>query len=255
MFHLLSKLLSFLLSPYLWIIWSLILSFLVRSGKTKKGLRYFALFVFLILGNRGLINLAYEKIEPRPYYQQDIHRVYDYGVVLGGGFAHTNAHFPDRVFFTQHVNRLTEAMELVQSNQVKKIILSGGIGGLTRFRDYEVDDVKTFLLENQWPDSIILTEAQSKNTYENAVNVKVILDSMQVKSKVLLITSALHMPRAAACFKKQGIDLDSYPADYLQRDKLAYLEYIMPDPQCLGEWEAIFREWVGKLVYRWKGYL
>ena len=62
------------------------------------------------------------------------------------------------------------------------------------------------------------------------------------------------MPRTQQhALKTKGIDFDSYPADYLQRDKLVYLEYIMPDPQCLGEWEAIFREWVGKLVYRLEG--
>ena len=255
MFHILSKLLSFIISPYQWIIWSLIFSFFIRNKKFKTGLRILAVAIFLILGNRGLINTVYKIIEPRPLLQPDIHTTYEYAILLGGGFARGNKDFPDRVFFGRHINRLSETMELVQSGKVKKVILSGGIGGLSRIRDYEMEHVKDFLLENQWPDSILLTEINSKNTYENARNVKYILDSLKMTSKVLLITSALHMPRAAACFKKQGIDIDSYPADYLQRDQLEYLEYIFPDPECLGEWESIMREWIGKKVYRWKGYL
>ncbi|MEP7323697.1 MAG: YdcF family protein, partial [Saprospiraceae bacterium] len=201
----------------------------------KIGLRWFALFVFLILGNRGLINAVYKKIEYHPLMQQNIQGAYSYAVVLGGGFARANMLFPDRVFFGRHVNRLTEAMELVQSGKVKKIILSGGMGGLSRVKDLEMEQVKTFLIENQWPDSIILVETNSKNTHENALFTKQILDSLNVHSRILLITSATHMRRAEACFRKQGIDLDAYAADYMQRDKLGFLDYIFPDMDCLGE--------------------
>ncbi|MEO5583711.1 MAG: YdcF family protein [Saprospiraceae bacterium] len=246
---------SFVFSPYQWIIWSLILSFIFKRRGLKIGLRWFALFVFLVLGNRGLINSVYKSIEYHPLMQQNIQGAYPYAVVLGGGFARSNGLFPDRVFFGRHINRLTEAMELVQSGKVKKIILSGGIGGLSRFKDQEMEQVKTFLIENQWPDSIILLETKSKNTHENALFTKQILDSLNVHSGILLITSATHMGRAEGCFRKQGIDLDAYSADYMQRDKLEYLDYIMPDIECLGEWEAIYREWVGRIVYKWKGYL
>ena len=239
MFHLFSKILSLVISPYNWIVVSFLLSFVFKKQRVKFVLRIGALIGFLIFGNRALINQVYKSIEP----------------ALGGGLAHSNHNFPDRIFFNDHINRLTECMELVQSGRVNKVILSGGVGGLSRFRDIETDHMKTFLVENNWPDSTILVEANSRNTYENALEVKKILDSLHCTLKILLITSAVHMSRAEGCFRKQGIPLDTYPADYQQKDKLEYLEYINPDTKALGEWQALIHEWVGSLVYKWKGYL
>ena len=255
MFHLFSKILSLVISPYNWIVVSFLLSFVFKKQRVKFVLRIGALIGFLIFGNRALINQVYKSIEPAPLMQASIQVPYAYAVVLGGGLAHSNHNFPDRIFFNDHINRLTECMELVQSGRVNKVILSGGVGGLSRFRDIETNHMKTFLVENNWPDSTILVEANSRNTYENALEVKKILDSLHCTLKILLITSAVHMSRAEGCFRKQGIPLDTYPADYQQKDKLEYLEYINPDTKALGEWQALIHEWVGSLVYKWKGYL
>jgi len=47
-----------------------------------------------------------------------------------------------------------------------------------------------------------LQEPLSLNTYENAVNVREILDARGIR-RVLLVTSAMHMPRALLIFKRQ----------------------------------------------------
>ena len=65
------------------------------------------------------------------------------------------------------------------------------------------------------PASAILIEGESLNTRQNAVNVKAILEAQSIQS-VLLVTSAIHMPRAVAIFlKKLGIDVIPAPTDYL----------------------------------------
>lgn len=269
MYYLASKLLSFLLHPFNWIIALFLLSMLVRSPWLKKRIRIFSLFLFLVFGNRALINEVYRRIEPPPLMQETIAAPFEYGVVLGGGFAGLNKRLPDRIQFNDHINRLTEGMELMGSGKVGKLILSGGEGGLQRDKEAESLHSLSFLREINWPDSTILTETTSRNTYENARNVKRMLDSVGVeapgakapgakapgaKAPVLLITSALHMPRAAACFRKQGISFTPYPADYQQWEKVPFTQYFFPQLRCFDEWQAIFREWVGMAVYRLKGY-
>ncbi len=255
MFHFLSKILSFVTAPYHWIMVCLILAVALKSRIWKRRMFFLTLLLYVVFGNKALINMVYTNIEPVALLQQDITSPYAYAVVLGGGFAYTNNKYPDRIFFRNHVNRLTECMELYQSGKIKKVIFSGGIGGLTKFKDIETEHIRTFLIENNWPDSSILVESTSRNTFENALNVKAILDSNPIGEKILLITSALHMPRAAGCFKKQGINFDVYPADYQQKDKLEYLDYILPGMDAVHEWDAIFHEWIGYMVYKWKGYL
>lgn len=264
MYYLASKLLTFLLHPFNWIFALLLFSVMIRSGRLKKRIRIFSLFLFIVFGNRALINTVYQRIEPQPLLQETITAPFEYGVVLGGGFAGLNKRLPDRIQFNDHINRLTEGMELMGSGKLDKLILSGGEGGLQRDKEAESLHSLSFLKEINWPDSIILTETTSRNTYENARNVKHMLDSLGAeapgakapgaKAPILLITSALHMPRAAACFRQQGISFTPYPADYQQWDKVPFPQYFFPQLRCFDEWQAIFREWVGMAVYRLKGY-
>lgn len=255
MFYIVSKLLSWLLYPFYWIVFLFLLSIFIKSNRFKFGLRLSSIILFFIFGNRAILNGVYTWNETQPLSQESIKDPYPYAVVLGGGFAQFNPRFPDRIMFRDHINRLTESMELFQSGKIKKLIISGGQGSLSSNQQIEAQYVRSFLLENNWPDSSILIEPTSRNTFENARNVKSILDSLKVNAPILLITSAMHMPRAQACFKKQGIAFTAYPADYRQRDQLGWSNYFIPELSCFDEWQAVIKEWIGIVAYRIKGYI
>ena len=59
----------------------------------------------------------------------------------------------------------------------------------------------------------IIAESASRNTYENAVLTKALLAERGLQ-RVLLVTSALHMPRALATFKTAGIDAVPAATDF-----------------------------------------
>ncbi|NJN34334.1 MAG: YdcF family protein [Saprospiraceae bacterium] len=72
-----------------------------------------------------------------------------------------------------------------------------------------------FLKTLGMPDSDIVLETKSRNTRENAILTKVILDKMGFgQARCLLITSAFHVPRASAIFKKVGIRFSVFPAHF-----------------------------------------
>ena len=52
------------------------------------------------------------------------------------------------------------------------------------------------------PESAMLLDNTSLNTYQNAVNVKTILQKEHLTGPLLLVTSAKHMPPSMAIFKK-----------------------------------------------------
>lgn len=255
MFNLFSKLFSFSLDPYHWIVFLVFLGLIAKKIKTRKIVLVSSVFVYLIFGNPYLQNLAYKGLEVKPVFQTEIERAYEYGVLLGGGFVSLDENFPDRIVFNERANRLTEALELFYSGKIKNLIISGGAGGIGRIKNVEAMHAKSFLQEIHFPDSCVIIDAKSINTFENAIHVKAILDSLQYTDKILLITSAMHMQRAEATFKKQGINIDVYPADYKQKAKFEYLDYIFPNVITLSKWQSIFREWVGYKVYGMKGYL
>jgi len=87
----------------------------------------------------------------------------------------------------------------------------------------------------------ILTDRNSRSTFENAICLK-------------KITSAYHMPRALKVFKKAGIDVIAYPCDFIEIDYPFSIEnYLFPKPAILTDWSIIIKEIIGTKIYEITG--
>ena len=69
------------------------------------------------------------------------------------------------------------------------------------------------------------------------------------------MTSAFHMPRALAVFRRAGFNVEPSPADFggrplLEGGVLAF----MPDAAALKTSSLVVKEWIGMLVYRFRGW-
>ena len=61
---------------------------------------------------------------------------------------------------------------------------------------------------------------------------------MQLKGPIILITSAMHMPRAFAIFKKTGYEIIPYPSNYEEIDMQFSIEdYFIPQLYTLSNWQ------------------
>jgi uncharacterized SAM-binding protein YcdF (DUF218 family) len=103
----------------------------------------------------------------------------------------------------------------------------------------------------------ILIENQTRNTYESAIAVKPILDSLGFSAdQCLLITSAFHMRRSLACYRKVGVNLQAFPTDYYTHaPQFSVDEWIVPSAEAIVIWTKLFREWVGFVAYKVAGYV
>ena len=112
------------------------------------------------------------------------------------------------------------------------------------------------LLE-EWgvPDASILAEAASRNTYENAMLTRQVLAERGLH-RVLLVTSALHMPRALATFTSAGIDAVPAPTDFTvtYREHRTVIDFL-PDAKALSRTTEAIKEYVGYAYYRWQGWI
>ena len=70
------------------------------------------------------------------------------------------------------------------------------------------------------PRERVTLENRSRNTYENAVFAKE-LAKPKPGERWLLVTSALHMPRAIGCFRRAGFPVEAYPVDWHSQARLA----------------------------------
>jgi len=73
------------------------------------------------------------------------------------------------------------------------------------------------------------------------------LDSAKLKPPYLLVTSAFHMRRSLMIFKKAGMDVIPYPANYIVRRK-AVISDLVPSAEPLFYWTFYIKEVVGYVV-------
>jgi uncharacterized SAM-binding protein YcdF (DUF218 family) len=113
------------------------------------------------------------------------------------------------------------------------------------------------------PANVILQDPTSLTTRENAVNVKKIMQERGIQ-KILLVTSAVHMPRSMAIFKKLGVEAIATPTDFLisnqelkepQDTPQAFILNLFPDSVNLERFTRALKEYVGLVIYRLRGWV
>lgn len=254
MFFVLSKILSFVLSPLIWIIFLLIIGLIVKDKRLKLRYLLASLFVTILFSNSFIVDEFYRLTESEMVRDDELVH-YEAGIVLGGNIVTMDRKY-DRLIFRDNPDRLFQAIRLYKAGILKNIMISGGSGSLLMPEMKESPLVRKILLEIGIPDSNILVDSLSKNTFENAIHSKDILEKVYPEGKCLLITSALHMPRAAKCFKKQDISFDIFPVGKetgFRRWDFGYL--FIPKVGNLKKWEQLQHEWVGMLMYWFNGYI
>lgn len=119
----------------------------------------------------------------------------------------------------------------------------------------EAEQIEKILLMAGVAEEDIITESNSRNTYENAINTAKLLKTKPEWQKRLLVTSAFHMRRSQACFAKQGIEIDSYSTDFYSVPRyLTPDETVIPSIKSLESWHLLIHEVTGYLIYKIMGY-
>lgn len=112
-------------------------------------------------------------------------------------------------------------------------------------------------LEGQYPDAGAdsYPPAQAIVVRENALFSHQLLSRRGIE-RIILVTSAIHMPRAAGAFRKVGFDVVAAPADFQTGwgESSAMCRWI-PATGALGGSSRALREWLGLSVYRLRGWV
>lgn len=256
MFFILSKVLYFLIQPLNWVIGLMLFALFSKKPQRKRKTLLAAIILALIFTNRFLYNQVIRLWEVKTITAEQITQPFDIGILLGG---YSNSHIlprHDRMNFSLRANRFLNAFELYRSGKVRKLLLTGGSGDLLQQQPSEALEIKKFLTRIGVPEEDIIIEPDSRNTYENAVFTKKILDEKHAGARCLLLTSAWHMRRSQGCYRKAGVDFVPYSVDFLtEKDRWAPENTLIPDRTCFYLWELLIKEWIGYAAYWAKGYL
>lgn len=120
---------------------------------------------------------------------------------------------------------------------------------LSKANESEGGIMRRMLLRFGVADAMAFAEESSENTWQNAMFMQRILQQSGV-SRVVLVTSAWHMPRALWCFRQQGLDVIAAPMDYLTSTKPYDMRGLIPDAVRLLDSSLALHEYIGLAWYR-----
>ena len=146
--------------------------------------------------------------------------VYDAAIVLGG-----------------EDKRIVAAGDLVREGRARHVLYSGFV---TRADEAHIRAII--------PEARLVLEKASRTTHENAVESSRIVAARGWRT-LLLVTSAVHVPRALGCFRAAGLNPDVLPVDPLPR-----LSGWLPTHRAVAASRIAMHELVGRLVYALRGY-
>ena len=245
MYFILSKVLLFILFPLNWIMVFLLVALFSKRPKRKKRCFITAITLLIIFSNPLLLYLFAKNWD---VYPETLVKGKEYSaVIVLGGFAGEDKN--GNGVFNGYSDRFLQGLQLKEQNKASHILISSGNGNLQASSFREAAWAKSVLKEFNLPDSAILNEQESRNTFENAAFSRKLLLKKHLPPPYLLVTSAWHMRRAQYIFKKEGLQVIAQPSGTITgNQKFGFLGSLVPDAGVLSGWPVYLKELVGVIV-------
>lgn len=168
-------------------------------------------------------------------------------IVLGGAVSPPLTKARHQPALNAAAERVVAFADLARRYPAARLIASGGSGMLFNQQDLEDAPTAQALAMTGLDPARVFFENRSRNTHENALFSRDLMTGGGTNGENggwILVTSAMHMPRAVGLFRKLGIAVIPYPVDYRTRGGgEPWLRADLP-----GNLEVLtsgVREWIG----------
>jgi len=254
MFFAASKFLVWLVYPLSLGLLLLVLAYSAALFKRRKSFHLLFLFAVLILYLFSIEPVAHFLLTPleRRYLLTKPTELKADAIVVLAGDVRKKIYPREEVEVSG--NRVIKAIRLFKQKAAPIMVMTGGSGDYFDQGFKEAILMKELAVQMEVPEDKIIIETESRNTRENTVYTKQILDKINAK-KVILVTSAFHLPRSVALFKKIGVEVIPAPSDFYVTDDPYNPFSFIPSTGTLGHSSIAVEEYVGLLVYWLRGWL
>ena len=174
------------------------------------------------------------------------HHPVKYVVVLAGGIGYDSKIPITSLLSDLTLIRVIEGILIYRENPDSKLVLSGGGGSELYPEAAGMADLAKAIGVDE--DDIVI-ESDSRDTKDQARLIKTIVGD----KPFILVTSASHMPRSMALFKKLGMDPIPAPADYLVIKEEIDTNSFFPGSRALRKSEIAVHEYLGMVWARLRG--
>ena len=240
------KILPLIFSPLFFIISLIIFGLIIGSKKISlTGVIILVILSMPIVSDKLIAYLEsdYELIKPSKVESADA------VVVLSGMVKTIQTKNGLDYEWGEAADRIFAGIDLFKSNKAPVLILTGGklpwsIGVP------EGEYLRDVAIDLGVPKKDILLTENVENTDQEAKAIKKIL--LLDNPKVILVTSAFHMPRAQLVFEAAGINVIPFPVDFIiGTEKLTFMSFI-PSAGSFASTSFFVREMIGRTYYSLK---
>jgi len=241
----LHKILPYALYPITFII--LLLAWAAFSKKRLPVI--VALFLLVVTSSPIISNGMIQYLERAELRKSptDIHDA-DAIVVLSGMIEPIQG-FHGLMYEWSDPDRFFGGIELMKAGKARKIIFTGGK------MPWQSDEIKPegevlskFAADFDISSSQIILTKNVQNTKDEALAVKEILINSKTP-KIILVTSAFHMPRSKKLFENEGIEVQTYPVDYKAGISELTPMSFLPSADAFRNFQFAWREMIGRFYY------
>jgi uncharacterized SAM-binding protein YcdF (DUF218 family) len=258
------KLAKYVIYPYTWflLLSALLLAATLGRVSTRRlaAVRLLAAALFLMLYVCATPMVAHVLIasleQQYPPFDRSLRRDFGAIIVLAGAVLEKGSLRPHHELAASSAERTVCGADLYARGYASTVIFSGGDASIFSAGPQVAVEMKRLAVRLGIPEDAIVIENRSRTTYENAVETKRLIGARPA----LLVTSASHLPRAAALFQKQGIEITAVPCGYTAKDRtdepwtLNPFD-LLPNVTALEISTNAIQERVGIVIYRAMGKL
>lgn len=246
-----SKLLTFLTQPVFWAILLLLVGLLAWRRWRKAGLAmcWAALVVLLLTGWQAPISVLMHQLESRyPAPPASTNLAQYQGIIVLGGAMEDSEYWqvPGRIALRGEGERMIVPVALMRRNPHLKMIFTGGDENLNPGNLTEADRAKIFFDLLEVDGSRVTYESKSRTTYENGLFSSQ-LPGVNIGEPWLLLTTAAHMQRSMAVFKKLGWNVTPYCVDFRTTGNTDWTGYSIR--RGVESWFYYLHETIGYAAY------
>jgi uncharacterized SAM-binding protein YcdF (DUF218 family) len=226
--------------------------YLLKRKKATRWLFFITVAWFLIISTKFIPDLLVSRLENQysPLVKIDAANFTSpvYIMVLGAGYSDDKKLNPtDRLSVTA-LGRVVEGIRLYRLIPGSKLIFSGFSGRLS-VSQAEVSVAAAISLGVSHSDIKSLTT--TRTTYDEA---HTFFSSFGNNSSLILVTDAIHMPRAVRLFKDAGVDPVPAPTNHIIKRGSAKSPFTwMPSSENIRNLDAAVHEYAGLLWYKLGG--
>jgi uncharacterized SAM-binding protein YcdF (DUF218 family) len=203
----------------------------------------------------------------------DAQQLADAIVVLGGAMSYVRPAGDPIAEWGDAIDRVFGGIALARAERAPRLIFLGGSWIGQEGLPSEGDRARELAIQAGVSADRIEVSPQALNTAEEATTIRKMFGGTETaateaatvhtasarpseaRPKIILVTSAFHMPRAQVTFETKGFEVLPYPVDFRAPERRMALMEWLPSPDALEKTDLVIREALGRGYYRLRAML